>query len=239
MSKLDTQNINVLSYNMNDVFVSASKDHYRFKASRDGKMPSIVPMPLSDIQYINSNTNVFLIGLLTFDDDEKEEIFKELRIPNWREILTNEEIESILVHPTLNGLQRIIEIDNSSYFDRVRVCMFKLMRDGVDITTKVKNVVDRRNTELQNRQRVSGIKLVERDIPTFATPNDVNDLKAQNASLQSQLDEMRLQMQKMMEMQKNNIQSKEETEDANDKSVIKTSTGTKKTGRSKKANAVT
>ena len=32
MSKLDTQNINVLNYNENEVFVDSSKEHYKFNA---------------------------------------------------------------------------------------------------------------------------------------------------------------------------------------------------------------
>ena len=226
MSNLDTQNINVLSYNMNDVFVNASKDHYYFKASRDGKTPSVVPMPLSDLQYINSNTNVFIIGLLTFDDDVKEEVYKELRIKDWKKILSDAEIENIIKNPTVEGLQKIVDIDNVSYFDRVRVVMFRLLNGGTDITTKVKSVIDTRFEELQNRKRVSSIRLVEKDIKSYATPDDVNTLKSQNESLQTQLDEMKKMMEQMMSMQT----EKKETSNTAEK---KTTTA-KKPGRPKK-----
>ena len=36
MSKIDLQNITVLNYNENEVFVDSSKEHYKFNASRDG-----------------------------------------------------------------------------------------------------------------------------------------------------------------------------------------------------------
>src|SRR5574344_395435 len=131
MSKIDLQNINVLNYNENEVFVDSAKEHYKFNASRDGKTPSVIPMTLSELQNICSNTDIIITGWLTFDDDVKEEVFKELRIPNWKDILTNEDIEEILTHPTLEGLQKIINIENQTYFDRVRITMFKLINRGV------------------------------------------------------------------------------------------------------------
>lgn len=199
MSKLDTQNINVLNYNENEVFVDSSKEHYKFNASRDGKTPSIIPMTLSELQNICSNTDIIVTGWLTFDDEVKEEVFKELRISNWKDILTNEDIENILTHPTLEGLQKIIDIENQTYFDRVRITMFKLINRGVDVTTKVSRIVEQRYDELRRRQRVSSITLTKKD--TQINGDQVKELAEQNASLQNQLDEMKKMMEQMMAMQ--------------------------------------
>ena len=232
MSKLDTQNINVLNYNQNDVFVDSAKEHYRFSASRDGKTPSVIPISLSELQNICSNTNIFLTGWLTFDDDVKEEIFKELRVVNWRDILSNSDIEEILKHPTMEGLQKIIDIDNQTYFDRVRIIMFRLMKQGVDITSKVTRIVDQRYDELRKRQRVSSIVLTKKDTQTHATADEVKELSAQNAALQSQLDEMKKMMEQMMAMQN---MSKETTSAENEVSENKDDVDIKKRpGRPKK-----
>ena len=112
MSKIDLQNITVLNYNENEVFVDSSKEHYKFNASRDGVTPTMQNIPISELQYICSNTDVIVTGWLTFDEDEKDEIYTALRLPNWREILTNEDISNILTNPTMEGLQRIIDITN-------------------------------------------------------------------------------------------------------------------------------
>ena len=233
MSKLDTQNINVLNYNQNDVFVDSAKEHYRFSASRDGKTPTVIPISLSELQNICSNTNIFLTGWLTFDDDVKEEIFKELRVANWRDILSNSDIEEILKHPTMEGLQKIIDIDNQTYFDRVRIIMFQLMKQGVDITSKVTRIVDQRYDELRKRQRVSSIVLTKKDTQTHATADEVKELSAQNAALQSQLDEMKKMMEQMMAMQN---MSKETTSDENEVSENKDDVDIKKKpGRPKKS----
>lgn len=228
MSKLDTQNINVLNYNENEVFVDSSKEHYKFNASRDGKTPSIIPMTLSELQNICSNTDIIVTGWLTFDDDIKEEVFKELRIPNWKDILTNKDIEEILTHPTLEGLQKIVNIENQTYFDRVRIIMFKLINNGVDVTTKVSRIVEQRYDELRKRQRVSSIILTKKDTQTYATPDEVKELSAQNAALQNQLNEMKKMMEQMMAMQN---APKEETTKKTDDTEKTTSTTPKKAGR--------
>lgn len=232
MSKLDTQNINVLNYNENEVFVDSSKEHYKFNASRDGKTPSIIPMTLSELQNICSNTDIIVTGWLTFDDDVKEEIFKELRISNWKDILTNADIEEILTRPTMEGLQKIIDIENQTYFDRVRIIMFKLINRGVDVTTKVSRIVEQRYDELRKRQRASSITLTKKDTQTYATPDEVKELSAQNAALQSQLDEMKKMMEQMIAAQ--NISSNvKQTEEKSETKI--TTTAPKKVGRPKKA----
>ena len=195
MSKIDLQNITVLNYNENEVFVDSSKEHYKFNASRDGVTPTMQNIPISELQYICSNTDVIVTGWLTFDEDEKDEIYTALRLPNWREILTNEDISNILTNPTMEGLQRIIDISNLTYFDRVRIVMFRLLNDGGDISSKVQNVVDRRYEELQKRQRVSSIILNPRIGEKKVSNEQVQELSEQNAKLQEQLDEMK----KMME----------------------------------------
>lgn len=199
MSKYKTEDINVLNYNENDVFVNGSKEHYKFKASKNGKVPTVVPIPFNELQYIASNTNIITTGWLTFDNDIKEEIFTELRISDWKDILSNEDIKNILIHPTMEGLQKIIDIENQSYFDRVRIAMFKLMGEGVDITTKVSRIVNQRYDELQKRQRKSSIVLTKKD--TTVSVDTVRELSEQNASLQNQLDEMKKMMEQMIAMQ--------------------------------------
>ena len=209
MSKIDLQNITVLNYNENEVFVDSSKEHYKFNASRDGVTPTMQNIPISELQYICSNTDVIVTGWLTFDEDEKDEIYTALRLPNWREILTNEDISNILTNPTMEGLQRIIDISNLTYFDRVRIVMFRLLNNGVDISSKVKNVVDRRYEELQKRQRVSSIILNPRIGEKKVSNEQVQELSEQNAKLQEQLDEMKKMMAQFMSAQNISTTEKE------------------------------
>lgn len=225
MSKYDTQDVNVLNYNESNIFVSSAREHYKFAPSKNGKIPTIVPIPMKELQYIASNTNIITTGWLTFEEDEKDEIYKELRIANWKDILTNEDIEFILTKPTMEGLQKIIDIKNESYFDRVRIIMHKLINDGVDVTTKVSNIVNQRHNELQRRQRNSQIVLTKKN--TTVSADTVRELSEQNASLQNQLDEMKKMMEQMMAMQ---TASHIETKTENKEESVKEETP-KKAGR--------
>lgn len=224
---LDIQNINVLNYNEYDVYVDTSREKYKFSASRDGEIPSIVPMPLNELQYIASNTNGIHTGLLTFDDEDKEEIFKLLRIPDWKKILTNEDIKRILLNPTIEELQQILDIDNQAYFDRIRVIMFKLISNGESITKKVSDIIDQRYNELKRKQRISSIVLKKKDEKKYVPYDEVKELTQQNNNLQQQINEMKKMMEKMMSNQSENQERAEI-------SSPKTNTNTKRTTRSKK-----
>lgn len=201
MSKINLQNITVLNYNENDVFVDSSKEHYKFNASRDGINPTMQDIPINELQYICSNTDILVTGWLTFNEDEKEEIFTALRVPNWRDILTNEDIREILTSPTMEGLQRILDITSITYFDRVRIVMFKLLSEGIDISSKVKNVVDRRYDELQKRQRITSIVLNPRVEEKKVSNEQVKELSEQNLKLQEQIEQMKQMMEKLMASQ--------------------------------------
>lgn len=201
MSKINLQNITVLNYNENDVFVDSSKEHYKFNASRDGINPTMQDIPINELQYICSNTDILVTGWLTFNEDEKEEIFTALRVPNWRDILTNEDIREILTNPTMEGLQRILDITSITYFDRVRIVMFKLLSEGIDISSKVKNVVDRRYDELQKRQRITSIVLNPRVEEKKVSNEQVKELSEQNVKLQEQIEQMKQMMEKLMASQ--------------------------------------
>lgn len=176
-----------------------------------------------------------MTGWLTFDEDVKEEVFKELRITNWQDILSNENIADILTNPTMEGLQKIINIENQTYFDRVRIIMFKLMKQGVDITTKVSRIVEQRYDELRNRQRKSSIVLTKKDTnKAYATPDEVKELSDQNAALQNQLNEMKKMMEQMMSMQ--NTSTPTTTENTVNEDVVADITPPKrKAGRPKKS----
>ena len=201
MSKINLQNITVLNYNENDVFVDSSKEHYKFNASRDGINPTMQDIPINELQYICSNTDIFVTGWLTFNEDEKEEIFTALRVPNWKDILTNEDIREILTNPTMEGLQRVLDITSITYFDRVRIVMFKLLSEGIDISSKVKNVVDRRYDELQKRQRITSIVLNPRVEEKKVSNEQVKELSEQNLKLQEQIEQMKQMMEKLMASQ--------------------------------------
>lgn len=199
---LDKDNILVLSYNENKVCVDGANETYNFNPS-NGVDPIINIMSLKDLQFINSNTGLIKTGWLTFQDDEKEEIFKELHIRDWKSILTNEDIKAIMLNPSIEGLQKLIDISDETYFDRVRIALHILTTDGEDVSSRVKNIVDARYKELVRKQRKTSIVLSPKDVPV--SNDKAKELEAQNAELKSQLEEMKAMITQFMAMQNQNV----------------------------------
>ena len=191
MSWRDKQIINILNYNESVVTISTRDNEYAFNPS-EGGVPSIIPLSPSEIEYVNSNSNAFKSGLLRFPEDIQEEIYIDLRIADWKSILTNDEIVEILTNATMEGLQRIIDIKNVCEFERVRGLFTRLKNtnDG-DISIRVGNIVQKRYKELCNRQIKSHIQLVERDLkPKMITSEEVDSLKEELAQMREMMAKM-------------------------------------------------
>ncbi len=183
--------INVLNYNENVVTISTRDNGYAF-APAEGDVPSIVPLTPTEIEYVNSNSNAFKSGILRFPKELEEEIYLDLRIVGWKDILTNQDIIGILTSPTIEGLQKIISIKNPSSFERVRGLFTKLRNsEEVDISIRVEKIINARYRELSNRQSKSDIQVVERDIKQNTIDSEeVAQLKLQVEQMQKMITEM-------------------------------------------------
>jgi hypothetical protein len=195
--------ISVLNYNEFSVIAPASSRTYVFEPAVDD-IPSLNPMPYSDIEYINSQSNAFRTGLLFFKEDQQEEIYNELKISNWKEILTNKEIENILLNPTMEGLQRIIDIKDNTTFERVRGILVKIKNsNSYDLSNRVINIIEARHKEFQHRILKSQIVLRSKDVmPTKIETEEVKSLK-------NQLIEMKKMMTELMQSKNTKAQEKE------------------------------
>jgi hypothetical protein len=235
MSTLDLQNVDVLNYNNSEVHLNTSNGSYKINEVRSDGTPTLITLPINEIKYIASNTEVFNIGILTFDNEHKEQIFNELSIKDWKNILSNEDIKNILLKPNQDGLQKILDIKNPTYFDRVRVILHTAIADGLNVSARVVDIVNRRYDELANRIRNTRIKLVEKDTKSVNVQEDVNEIKAQNELLQAQMAEMQKMMAEMLKAQASNTTvaetSDEMSESTNEKEESVAKPAPKKPGR--------
>lgn len=210
----ETEKISVLNYNENRVSVEvAPNKSYSFEPSVDGITPTVIPMSIDEIRYAN-NSNAFRNGTLFFDKSREEEVYKELNITDWENILTNDNIREIILHPTYDGLSKIVAIKDSAAFERVRVAFHKLKQDGThDVSVRVAQIINTRYKELLNRQINSSIALTKKDITETVNSVEVDELKAQNAAMQEQMAQMQKLIEQMMASQNvtNTITNKEET----------------------------
>ena len=221
--------INVLNYNENPVAIKTHVREYLCQPM-EGDNPSITPLTFSEIESLNSNSNAFKIGTLRFPTEIEASVYEALRITNWEEILTNKDIEDIILHPSLSGLKRLIEINNVQLFERVRGVFFSLKNTNhYDISTRVEKIIIARHKELCNKKIKTDIILSAKDTTASVPLEDVNALKEQNLAMQTQMENMQKMMEQMIAMQ-NNTSVKDDV-----KEVAKTedtkSTAPKKAGR--------
>ncbi len=218
MSIKENVSIPVYNYNESNICIPTNISTHILPPAVDG-VPSVDYLSFAEINYVNGISDCFRTGLVRFDDKDKEEIYTALNVANWADILTNDEIRNILLNPTIDGLQRIIDVTNASIFERIRTIFvsFKENTDN-DISNRVIKIMETREQEFKRGIYKSQITLKPKDAPEKSVSNDeINAIKEQNAMLMTQLAEM----QKMISSLKDN-----KTEKTN---VV--ATETKKVGR--------
>lgn len=195
--------INVLNYNENPVAITTHVREYLCQ-SAEHDSPSITPLTFSEIESLNSNSNAFKIGTLRFPADIEKDVYEALRITGWEEILTNKDIEDIILHPSLSGLSKLIDIKNVQLFERVRGVFFSLKNTNhYDISTRVERIINTRYKELCNKQIKTDIVLSSKDTNATIPNEEVTALKEQNNALQEQMEKMQKMIEQMMNMQSN------------------------------------
>lgn len=216
MSIKENVSIPVYNYNESNICIPTNISTHILPPAVDG-VPSVDYLSFAEINYINGISDCFRTGLVRFDDKDKEEIYTALGFANWENILTNDEIRDILLNPTIDGLQKIIDVTNASIFNRIRTIFVSLKENtDNDISNRVIKIMETRELEFKRGIYKTQIVLKPKDVSEKPVSNDeINAIKEQNAILMVQLAEM----QKMIASLKN-----EKTETSNTET-------TKKAGR--------
>lgn len=201
MSIKENVSIPVYNYNESNICIPTNISTHILPPAVDG-VPSVDYLSFAEINYVNGISDCFRTGLVRFDDKDKEEIYTALNVANWADILTNDEIRNILLNPTIDGLQRIIDVTNVSIFDRIRIIFVSLKENtNNDISNRVIKIMETREQEFKRGIYKSQITLKPKDVPEKSVSNDeINAIKEQNAMLMTQLAEM----QKMISSLKDN-----------------------------------
>lgn len=201
MSIKENVSIPIFNYNESNICIPTNVSTHILPPAIDG-VPSVDYLSFAEINYINGISDCFRTGLVRFDDNDKEEIYKALNIANWEDILTNNEIREILLNPTIEGLQKIIDITNVSIFDRIKTIFVSLKENtDNDISNRVIKIMETREQEFKRGIYKSQIVLKPKDVPEKTVSNDeINAIKEQNTMLMEQLAEM----QKMIASLKTN-----------------------------------
>lgn len=175
----------VLNYCTSQIAVSTRHDSIMIGSGSD-ENPSTYPFTLDEIRYINNSSKVFKIGLLFFEPEYADEIYQDLRIHNYADILTHCEIEEMLENPTDAKLRRLIGIEDPMYFERIYGVFVGMKNAGFRISSNVDEVLSVRYREFQQRKRTTGI--VIESVAQKPVQNDTES--AEIAKLKKQVEEL-------------------------------------------------
>nr|WP_024835416.1 hypothetical protein [Clostridium sp. 12(A)] len=196
----DMKTINLLNYNENIVVVSTKHDSYAIEPAVDSETPTILPLNLEEILYINGNSAAFKSGILRFPEEIEQEMYEDyLRIPNWKDLLTIKEMENIILSPSMDKLLKLVRIKDIGTFDRLRGVFIRLKNStDNDISMRIESIIKTRSDELRRGIRNTEIVIKPKDVTTSIQSEEVDALKEQNIALQKQMTKMQEMMEKML-----------------------------------------
>lgn len=137
----------VYNYSQSPVSVQTRYESILIEGARNGE-PVCKPLSFEEIAYINSNSNVFKIGLLQFEKEHAKELHESLRNDGWETILTDDQIKDAIIAHSSQQLKDILAIKNPMYFDRVRGILIWLINNNYDVSNKVSSLIQDRYKEL-------------------------------------------------------------------------------------------
>lgn len=186
---------NVLNYTTSPVSIIINRHDSILIEKGSDDAPTIYPLTESEILYANNTTNAFKSGILRFEPEYEEQLYDLCRIRNWKEIMTNKEIEDIFMHFKLDKFKELIKITDASYFNRIYGVFIGLRNAGLSIPKNVEQAMSLRYKELANGITHSKIVLTPvnqpeedtKDIEIDALKAELENFKKMFADLQSKV----------------------------------------------------
>lgn len=199
MSIMDRKHIDVLSYEPNVVVVpTVNNRSYVFRAADGFDDPVVIPIPPDEITYINSNCSAFKSGILRFRDKDKDEMYEELGIKDMSQMLYIEEVDDMLLNPSLDNLTKLVKISDSGQFERVRGRYYWLVNNDYSLENKVGQIIDKRYAELRVGKKKSDIAVTPIKKKEEQAVNAEELLEKQKKELDAQYAEKYAAMEAMM-----------------------------------------
>ena len=195
------ENLAIKLYNYNPFVLSVTTNirTYQLDPCYDMEIPTFATVTYAELDYFNSVSSALRNGMIVIDESVRDEVYEALHIIDTDKILFNEDIEEILIHPTREGLEKIISNTDESVFNRANGIYVGLINNGEhDISNRVTNIITMRRDEIRRGMLKTQIQLVAKDDNIKATNEDIESVKAQNDALQTQLNQMQEMMAKLL-----------------------------------------
>lgn len=176
--------IDVYNYNQSIVCVKASNYSYLFPSADEYDNPSVIPVPYRDVEFINQTTKAFKEGLLRFGEDEQEELYQNLRITDWENIFTRDSIINIIINPTVDDLETIVNIKSLGIIEKFRGELYRLINTGEhDISVRLQQIINARYDELLANKTQSEIQIRSSSTPTNTKDKQIAEMQAEMEKL--------------------------------------------------------
>ena len=167
---IETETFNMCNYSTSRLVIVLRDESIVIEPGRRDK-PSVYPFTMNELQQIANTSSYIQTGYLRPNKEQEEYIYTTLRIQDWKDILTDEQVEDIILHPTVEGLRRLIEIRNTQYFSRVYGVFVGLKNVNAPIATNVIRLMTGRYKEMQRGKITTEYRVTEKDIPTIGVQN--------------------------------------------------------------------
>ena len=156
--KADTP-VKVFNHSISSINLPGQFREYYLEGIRG--VPTVLTMPFSDVEYINSRTPVFRNGRVQFDENERDDIYHALYLDNWKDtVLFDEEIDRIIRENDMDAAARFVKIADVAEIHRVRSHMVALQNDdGAEISNRMIDIINQRYDEINRGVRNSEINL--------------------------------------------------------------------------------
>ena len=185
--KADTP-VKVFNHSISSINLPGQFREYYLEGSRG--VPTVLTMPFSDVEYINSRTPVFRNGRVQFDENERDDIYHALYLDNWKDtVLFDEEIDRIIRENDMDAAARFVKIADVAEIHRVRSHMVALQNDdGAEISNRMIDIINQRYDEINRGVRNSEINLGKaKDRAKQDEDPRITAMMEQMAALQAQL----------------------------------------------------
>lgn len=192
------RNYLVLNYNSSPVVIETRYESVLIPGG-SREEPSTLPLSVDEILQINNNSPFFKCGVLFFEKGFEEDLYNECRIKNWQDILTDDQIEDVMLHPTIEGLQKIVDIQTEVYFERCYGIFIGLMNANYPIPANVSKLMKIRRSEFRHKKFKSEISLTPKDVAPSVSTEDFDKAKAQVSELADLVKQQQDQIASLLE----------------------------------------
>ena len=162
--------VNIYNEYDGDIYGISSVNEYGYKFPRVNDYGESAPTltVFGDVQMMNNKSYLIREGVLTFDEDIEDEIYKSLNIFPDKNVnfFKKKDILKIILNPTNENIEKIIQITSKTTMERIKGILTKIINDNqYDVVSIIVDYINARYWEINQGTRNSALKIIKREIP--------------------------------------------------------------------------